>query len=61
MLPVNGQSTAQASCGFIDAVSCNQDHGRSTRDGRGETPVFCQQDPILFGAARGEGAVGKSA
>jgi len=24
-------------------------------------PVFSQQDPILFGAARGEGAVGKPA
>jgi hypothetical protein len=61
VLPVDIKSDAQGSCGFVDAVSRNQHDRRSTRDGRGKMPVLGQQDPILFGAARGECAVGKPA
>ena len=60
-MPVDVKSDAQGSCGFVDTIPRKQHDRRSTRDGRGKMPVFSQQDPILFGAARGEGAVGKSA
>ena len=68
MQRVNGaycQSTSRAMrkarAVFVDTIPRKQHDRRSTRDGCGKMPVFGQQDPILFGAARGEGAVGKSA
>jgi hypothetical protein len=59
VLPVDVKRDAQSSCGFVDAGRRNQHDRRSTLDGRGKTPVLGQQDSVLFGAARGEYAVGK--
>jgi hypothetical protein len=61
VLPVDVKSDAQGSCGFVDAIPWKQHDPRSTRDGRGKMPVFSQQDPIFFGAARGKCVVGKPA
>jgi hypothetical protein len=60
-MPVDLKNDAQGARGLVDAVPRNQHDPGSARDARSETPVFGQQDPILSGAALGEGTVGKRA
>ena len=61
MLPVDGESNSQGSRDFVDAASRKQHNLCITCHGPGKMPVFGQQDPILFGAARGDCAVGEPA
>src|SRR6516164_3360968 len=57
VLPVNAKGNAQRECSFVDSVAWNYHDCRRTRHDRGKMPVFGQQDPTLFGTARGEFAV----
>jgi hypothetical protein len=61
VLPVEIKSNAQSSCSFVDAVPWNQHDPHNTRRSRGKMQVLGQRDPILFGAARSECAVGQPA
>jgi hypothetical protein len=58
VLPVDGESNSQGSRDFVDAASGKQHNLCITCHGRGKMPVFGQQDPLLFDAARGDCAVG---
>ena len=61
VLPVNIESGAQGSCGFVDALSLKQHDWDNTRGGRSEMPVPGQQNQVLSGIAPGELPVGNPA